>query len=339
MDTQTRTPSSSPSNAARKWQLRTKHLHFFWLLVYPRIVGRIWQYDISEDALRSDFKAYLLNEIDLFIAACDKKETKAILEDIRAVFSRLEIGLLPGSSYDFVLSEEGIDLPFVNKPDREAIFRNYRDRSVTPPQMNLPKIDDDLSALDIDRIPAPAPPPAQFPRRVTQTIGAPIGSNGNGDGTIESFMYDKQRTRHYASGRRWQVQGSLLASLIRATDRIIAEQWYEEIRRTDEATTDDRDQVRDRVRRDFKENARAIIGDYLELTFRGRLLEAFEIQVVLEEEYPDEDAASGYSYLSQKGLTICFPKAPELSEIIEDMALGKAGNPMYSNTHSTNGTW
>ncbi len=374
------------------WTLNTNDLDFFWGAVYPRIIGRIWQYNVPESALRDyeyvkvrgqrkareakrevreaktkgQFKKLILHDLALFRASTrsepgsvyDQNAPGNVFDRLIAAFEAMEVNRIWGYNFEFIISDKGIDLPLVEKPGEKrvhAIFRNYRDRPVATPSVNLPMMRDDVQALNVGPFSADAPclfHEATEPKRSR--------ADEDDDGlTIESFVPAMMKEQ----GRGWQLRSGLYASLMGAVPRVIAEIWHDEElnsfpclppplpsprfpsrgqgRRGPRPGMRPKPEAQDEAERKglrsqlVGEENSELAGDYFSAYLeRYGPLAGSNFKIYLHTlENTEEAEETGNTYLTpDKGLTILVPCPPPRADIFEQIATGQAGNPMFTNT-------
>jgi hypothetical protein len=247
---------------------------------------------------------------------------------------RMELRMIEALGYDFVLSDQGLDVFVPPKPGsrdhgrpakvepedepaaREEVLKLYKFRETSRQPIGLPRAP--FTAFPPDNGKPPAPDDDSF-ISIPQ-LTAPTGSHQIPEGWITEFAEDVD----------WWVSGSLYRAIMEAYPRIVASKWYEEVAWDRSAYT----------------------GKGLEKTYRQRFDEPGGLKELLEERVetvlPEElgvfreqpkgaYGAKGWNpndiMVTSKGIFFPDPReAPEWDELAKAIQAGIAGNPVFTDS-------
>ena len=361
----------------QSWKLGIRDIHYFWSILYPRMVSETWLQGVDPAWLRDgdhgkQFMQGLLAGYLENITSVPAREdvavsnTVEILQSIISFFQDNEVGIIEGYNYEYILHDKGIDLPLVKKPEHiTELFSNYRDRPTRNLPANLPGISDELNMVQtVDPFHGRRAHKEKLNgmgfKRIEETDPAKKDNFGSYGPWVESVNGAdiESHMAKTANERKWQLRSSVLDNLQLAIPKFIARVWYDtsyalnltgKISSLLEHMNDGFESMRPEpieqfqlderpypVRKLLKQEngskyAKEILGSYIERPMGGPYLSGFEIKPVLLEK-----GEEGQISLTENGLVVEIPHAPDMDEIFVQIAEGKAGNPMFTSSYSTN---
>jgi hypothetical protein len=251
---------------------------------------------------------------------------------------RMPLRVIKARGYDFVLSDQGLDLFVPPKPGapygredwgkvdkkeepaaREDVLQFYKFRETSEPPIGLPR-------APATAFPDNGSPPSDFFVSVPQ-LTAPTGSHQ----VPEAWM------KGLAPTVSWWLSGSLYRGIMAVLPRIIASKWYEEVAwdpataTTDGYTTAGEDQTY-RTRFYKKGGLRELLEEHTETV----LPKSLAIVVAGKPSWVPKEAPGWNErdvMITSEGLYIPDPgDAPEWTELAKAIESGVAGNPVFTDT-------
>ena len=329
------------------WEISASELNYFWMAVYPRIVGIIWRDDIPEREIRPEAidgapadprrpKRFMIARIREIIDAlrAEPRPPRDTIRRMRALIkplSKMEIGIIPGFNYDFLLHSRGIDLPLPERPDDLSyVFQRYQFREVGPSAMALPNLNTGDS-FDFRGVAAAAFMTAAPAAMATNGTMALMTAAGPAPGPaaprrVSMWLADYAEAQRTERGWQWYIRGSELGAIMTSLPRVIAQVWYD----MERAKT---------ILASFEspsEQVEAIVSDYVR-RYREEPRRLFEdrIEVRFDPDLPMETGAEGTTdcILRDTGATLPFPNPPAMEDLFTAWADGAAANPVFTSSH------
>lgn len=303
------------------------------------VCGKTYAYPITDGALKDFWKALVTIVFGAEAAVkgvpVDADDQSGVHRAARLVLDyfdpngsgsgagkkRIQLRVIQGDAYDFVLSSNGLDIyipddPFMDsngKPDREGgrekVLQMYKFRETGKPPIGLPG---DPSSFTNGNggneylIPIPQ-------------LTAPTGA----------YQIQEDWVKGMASDVAWWISGSAYRGMMAALPRVIANLWYEEVAWPKDGGN------RRTVTARFSE--RKGLKKLLEERMETVLPDKMDIEVVKPGQNPDPTTLPNWNphdvMITDKGLYFPDPgKPPEAEALLEAIVKGQAGNPVFTDS-------
>jgi len=251
---------------------------------------------------------------------------------------RIRLRVIKARGYDFVLSDQGLDLFVPPKPGapygkedwgkvgkreepaaREDVLQFYKFRETSKPPIGLPR-------APATAFPGNGSPPSDFFVSIPQ-LTAPTGAHQ----VPEAWM------KGLAPSVDWWLSGSLYRGILAALPRIVASKWYEEVAWDPTTATSGgytaaaEDQTY--AKRFYEAGG---LKELLEEHTETVLPKSLQVVVARKPKWLPKDAPGWNErdvMITSEGLYFPDPgDAPEWTELAKAIESGVAGNPVFTDT-------
>jgi hypothetical protein len=328
-----------PSKLDTAWSIEAGILNALWGHAWPRLVARYWRGEISLDAATT--AVHLAGMVPaLKVPGVTSKTFDDYMDELADYLGGanvIPIRVMGEGGFDFVLSDQGLDLFMPEKPlTRTDLVRYYMYRQTGRPSLGVPRyMSKGTAAIGLDRPTGPSQVQVDLKALDGLVAGTPCAMEiihclelhgvpahalpEHVPLSLEAYQCLLEPTRC------WQISGAVFRGILTELPRVVATAWMEDL---SYSTSPPPTSYTKRFARSGNRGLRSIFEERLETSLPKKDRMHFQ-------KYPSTNPQADVRITNRGMYFPAIPDIPSTSAMFDEMKVGRAGNPVFTDSRRT----